>query len=266
MKDHDEDELVQYECKDRIATIRLNRPHKLNAFLDESVRQLVLTMQRFDADPDADVAVLTGNGRAFSSGADVQQRQLRSREEFARLGGPEGHGARSIDVFTRSVNWKPVVAAVHGYALGMALHMIFNSELVVAESGTKFQVTEAVRGLGASHYLALLNFRGGGSFAVEAALTGRFFTAEEALAANVINRVAPTGKYLEVAYELARQVAANPPLSVRATVRSRRWYLDQVMREAHMQTEPYHLHFTEDFQESARAFVEKRKPRPFKGR
>ncbi len=83
-------------------------------------------MQRFDADPDADMAVITGNGRVFSSGADVQQRQLRSRERFTRLG--------------------------------------------------------------ASHYLALLNFRSGVSFAVEVALTGRFFTAEEAFEAKIINR------------------------------------------------------------------------------
>ena len=67
-------------------------------------------------------------------------------------------------------------------------------------------------------------------------LTGRFFTAEEALAAGIINRVAPEGRHLEVAYEHAAEVAKNPPLSVRATVRSRRWYMDQLEREVAMQT------------------------------
>ena len=266
MTQTDNTELVQYECIDRVAMIRLNRPDKLNAFLDESVRQLVDVMARFDSDPDADVAVLSGNGRAFSSGADVQQRQLRKREEFEKLGGPEGKGARSIDVYTRSVNWKPVVSAPHGYAIGMGMHMVFNAELVVAEEGTKFQVTETGRGLGASHYLALLNFRGGGSFAVEVALTGRFFTAEEAFEAKILNRVAPKGKHLDVAFDLAKQIASNPPLSVRSTVRSRRWYLEQVLNEAHFQSAPYRLHLTDDFQESARAFIEKRRPGPFKGR
>jgi enoyl-CoA hydratase/carnithine racemase len=98
------------------------------------------------------------------------------------------------------------------------------------------------------------------------ALTGRFFTAQEALAAGLINRVAPTGKYLEVARELAREVAKNPPLSVRATVRTRRWYMDRMSREIMMQTAPLKLYLTEDFQEAARAFVEKRPAGPFKAR
>lgn len=261
-----DDDIVQYECKDRIATIRLNRPHKLNAFRDESVAKLIATMRRFDMDPDADVAVLCGNGRAFSSGADVQQRQLRTREQLLAQGSPEGPGARSFDVFTHAVNWKPVIAAVHGYVVGMAVHIAFSTEIVVAEAGTRFQVTEVPRGLGGSHHLAILNFRGGGAFATEVTLTGRFFTAEEALQANIVNRVAPTGQHLEVAYELARQIASNPPLSVRSTVRSRRWYLTQVLREAELHLDPWKLHLTEDFQESARAFVEKRKPGPYQGR
>ena len=266
MSTQEHDELVQYEVRDRIATIRLNRPHKLNAFLDESVKQLIAAMRRFDLDPDADVAVLCGNGRAFSSGADVRARQLRNREQMLKQGSPEGDGARSFDVFTHAVNWKPAIAAVHGYVLGMAVHISCAADLIVAEAGTRFQVTEVPRGLGGSHHLALLNFRGGGAFAVEVCLTGRFFTAEEALQANVINRVAPAGKHLEVAYELARQIAANPPLSIRSTVRSRRWYMTQVLREAELHLDPYKLHLTEDFQESARAFVEKRKAGPFKGR
>jgi enoyl-CoA hydratase/carnithine racemase len=98
------------------------------------------------------------------------------------------------------------------------------------------------------------------------ALTGRFFTAEEALAAGLINRVAPAGTYLDAARELALAVCQNPPLSVRATVRSRRWYMDQLGREIMMQSAPLKLYLSEDFQEAARAFAEKRKPGPFKGR
>jgi enoyl-CoA hydratase/carnithine racemase len=111
-----------------------------------------------------------------------------------------------------------------------------------------------------------LNFRGAAAFATEVTLTGRFFTAEEAFAAGIINRVAPEGRHLEVAYDLAGEVAKNPPLSVRATVRTRRWYMDQIEREVAMQTAPLKLYLTEDFHEAARAFAEKRKPGPFKGR
>jgi enoyl-CoA hydratase/carnithine racemase len=98
------------------------------------------------------------------------------------------------------------------------------------------------------------------------ALTGRFFTAEEAFDAGLINRVALERQYLEVARKLAAEIAKSPPLSVRATVRTRRWYMEQIEREVIMQTAPLKLYLTEDFREAARAFAEKRQPSPFKGR
>jgi enoyl-CoA hydratase/carnithine racemase len=110
-----------------------------------------------------------------------------------------------------------------------------------------------------------LHFRSG-AFADEIALTGRYFTAEEALTRGVINRVAPTGTVMEAANALANEVAANPPLSVRATVRTRRWRLGQVVREAAFQQAPMRLYLTEDFHEAALAFKEKRKPNKFRGR
>jgi enoyl-CoA hydratase/carnithine racemase len=127
-------------------------------------------------------------------------------------------------------------------------------------------VTETPRGLGGAKYWALLNFRGAAAFGTEMALTGRFFTAEEALENRIINRIAPEGQHLATARELAQTVAANPPLSVRATVRSRRWYMDVLERDVTMQTAPLKLYLSEDFHEAALAFAEKRMPRPFKGR
>src|SRR5579863_4733041 len=209
------DQLVEYECRDFIATITLNRPDKLNAVNDDMVRQMAAAFSRFDTDNDAYVAILCGRGRAFSSGADVRQRQLRSREEFERHGGAQAQDASSHDLLLRSVNWKPVLAAVHGYVLGLALGLVLECDLIVAEAGTKFQVTEAPRGLSGAKYWALLNFRGGGSLAVQVSLTGRFFTAEEALRVNIIDQVAPQGEYLAAAQELARSIAKNPPLGVR---------------------------------------------------
>jgi enoyl-CoA hydratase/carnithine racemase len=266
MPDMGESTLVEYDCSEHIATIALNRPDKLNAVNDDMVRQIAAALRRFDADADARVAILCGRGRAFSSGADVQQRQLRSRAEFERHGGAQAQDASSHDLFLRAVNWKPVLAAPHGYVLGLALGLVLESDLIVAEEGTKFQVTETPRGLSGAKYWALLNFRGAGAFATDVSLTGRFFTAEEALAAGVIDRVAPRGAYMEVARELAAAVAKNPPLGVRSTVRARRWYLEQLSREVLLQVNLAKLHLTEDFAESARAFTEKRPPDPFKGR
>src|SRR5215471_17822705 len=166
--------LVEYACRDQVATLALNRPEKLNAFSDDLVRHLAIALRRFDLDREAQVAVICGNGRAFSSGADVQQRQLRTREEFEQHGGPQGWGANSGDLLTRSVNWKPVIAAPHGYAMGLALGIVLECDLIVAAAGTKFQVTETSRGLGGAKYWALLNFRGAAAFATEVTLDRPF--------------------------------------------------------------------------------------------
>jgi enoyl-CoA hydratase/carnithine racemase len=258
--------LVEY-CRDgAIVTLTLNRPEKLNAFSDELVMALDAGLKRFDAEDDAHVAIITGRGRAFSTGADVQQRQLRSREEFLRLGGPQGFGANSGDLLVNSVNWKPVISAVHGYVMGLAVGIALECDLVAAAAGTQFQITEVSRGLGGAQYWGLLNFRGGAAFATEMSMTGRFFSAEEAYAARLINRLAPEGKHLEVAYELAEEVLKNPPLSVRAIVRARRWRMKRLTEELKMQQAPLKLYLTEDFREAASAFAEKRKPSPFKGR
>ena len=261
----EERDYIEYERKGNIVTIAMNRPEKLNAVSDEMVRQLMTAFRRFDAEPEAHVAILHGRGRAFCSGADVHQRQLRSREEFERLGGPQGHGANAGDLLMQAVHWKPVIAAVHGYVLGLGLGMVLDCDLIVAEAGTKFHLTETSRGLGSAKQWAQLHFRGG-AFADEIALTGRYFTAEEALAGNQINRVAPVGKLMETAQELAEKVAANPPLSVRAAVRTRRWRMEQVVREAAFQQAPMKLYLSEDFHEAALAFKEKRATRPFSGR
>jgi enoyl-CoA hydratase/carnithine racemase len=266
MADTDGRALVEYECSDHVATITLNRPDKLNAVNDDMVRQISAAFKRFDNDNDARVALLCGRGRAFSSGADVHQRQLRSREEFERHGGAQAQDASSHDLFLRAVNWKPVLAAAHGYVLGLALGLVLESDLVVAEAGTKFQVTETPRGLSGAKYWALLRFRGAGAFATDVSLTGRFFTAEEALQAGIIDRVAPRGTYMEVARELATQVAKNPPLGVRSTIRARRHALEQMSRDVLLQVNLAKLHLSEDFAESARAFAEKRPAGPFKGR
>src|SRR6266699_4177922 len=138
----DEQNFVEYSCAEKIATITLNRPDKLNAVSDEVVRQLDVALNRFDLDPEAEVAILNGNGRAFCSGADVRQRQLRSREEFEKLGGPQGWGTNSADLLTHAVNWKPVICSVHGFVLGLGLGLMLDSDLIVAAEGTRMQLTE----------------------------------------------------------------------------------------------------------------------------
>jgi enoyl-CoA hydratase/carnithine racemase len=260
-------ELVTYEQRGNVVLLGMNRPDKLNAMSDDLVLSMADALHRFDTDETAWVAIIHGHGRAFSSGADVRQRQLRSREELIKLGSPQGRGAHGKDLLANPVNWKPVIAAVHGYAIGMALGLALECEVIVATESTRFQVTEVRRGLAGSRYWALLHFRGAGAFGDELAVTGRFFSAQEALQHNIINKVVPDGQHLEAALEYAAAICENPPLSARTVVRTRRWYMAQAEREAYVFSDPLKLHLTEDMQESARAFAEKRAPNlPWKGR
>jgi enoyl-CoA hydratase/carnithine racemase len=259
-------DLVQYRLEGHVATVTLNRPEKLNAFDADLVRALAAKLRRFDEDDSARVAILTGAGKAFSSGADVKARQCRSIEEFERLGGPQEPDAHSGDLLTRAVKWKPVIAAPHGYVMGLAIGIVLECDIVVAEAETKFQITETPRGLGGARYWGLAHFCGAATFATEVALTGRFFSAEEARQAGLIARVCPVGEHLNVALQLAQSIARHPPLSVRSTVRSRRYFMDVFEREIAAQTDPMKLYLTEDFREAVRAHVEKREPGPFYGR
>ena len=150
--------------------------------------------------------------------------------------------------------------------MGLATGIMLDTDLIVAESGTKMQITEVPRALGGARYWGLMHFRGAGAFANELAMTGRFFTAEEALAAGLINRVAEPGEHLAVARELAEAVCKNPPLSVRSSARVRRWQTRRMAEEVDMYTKNEKLYLSEDFQESTRAFAENREPAPYKGR
>jgi len=160
----------------KIVTLTLNRPEKLNAFSDELVGVPGDALHRFDTDEEAHIAILCGNGPCLSSGADVQQRQLRSREEF-ELGGPQGRGTHSADLLTKAVTGSRVIAAAHGYVLGLSVGMWLECDLIVAERARSPDHRDLARP-GRGQVLALMHYRGGGAFTMEAALTGRFFTAE----------------------------------------------------------------------------------------
>jgi enoyl-CoA hydratase/carnithine racemase len=259
-------DLVKYSREGRVARITLNRPEKLNAFNDDLVRALKEALYRFDDDEQAFVAILDGEGRAFSSGADVRERQLRSREELRRLGGPEGRGAGGHGNLYESVNWKPIIASVHGYALGMAVGLVFECDISVVAEDTKMQITETRRGLWSSMYWARLQFRGAGIFADEVAITGRYFSGKEAAERGAITASAPPGKHLDVAFEYAEEILKNPPLAVRAVVRARRWYMQQHELQNNVLRAGFPLHLSDDFHESARAFAENRAPSEFQGR
>src|SRR3954471_4921312 len=128
---------VLYEVRERIAHISFIRPEKHNALRDEDIASLVDALHRLDEDESADVAILFGQGRSFSSGGDVNDRLQRSMDEGSTSERTTEYGA-----FTDAANWKPVIAAVHGYCLGHALGTALYCDHVVAARDAVFEVTE----------------------------------------------------------------------------------------------------------------------------
>ena len=256
--------LVEYRTEGRIAYITLNRPEKLNAFSDDMSVELSDTLYRFYDEEDAWIAIISGNGRAFCSGADVKQRQLRPIEEMKKLGGPAGREGNIRPPFFKPPKGKPIIAAMHGYCYGVGLRIAMYCDMTVASRGTKFQVTEVVRGINGIPFWMMLMQRGAGSFADDVCLTGRAWTAEEGFDNRVLNRLAEPGQHVQEAEKLAHEILKNPPLAVRAVVEARRTALEEIDIKAHGMR-PRDLHLSEYFRESARAFAEKRTP-VYKGR
>ncbi|GIX46681.1 MAG: enoyl-CoA hydratase [Candidatus Tectimicrobiota bacterium] len=249
---------VTYHRDGRIGYITLNRPEALNAVNDQLEHDLVAALEAFDLDEEAWVGILHGAGRCFCAGADVKQRfhgqdrQQRQRT-MARGRSPEGYLGRTI-------NWKPVIAAVHGYALGAGISIAAECDLIVASEEAQFGITETLRGIHGGRVWAKVQFSMGSKMAAEMLLTGDRYPAAELYRLGFINRLVPTGQHLEGAKALADKILQAPPLAVRAGVRILRWQWTKLVAEADYYAQAIPLHLSEDFEESARAFVEKRQP------
>ena len=250
-------ETMNYERKGKIGYIMLNRPQSLNAVNDQFEKDLTEAFLEFDIDEEAWVCILHGAGRCFCAGADIKQRfaSMTPLQAAARSKGrsPEGYLGRSI-------NWKPVIAAIHGYALGAGMSIAVECDLIVASEEAKFGITETRRGLTGGRVWAKVNAFMPSKIASEMVITGEPVGAPELYRLGLINRLVPTGKHLEAAEVLAEQVLKTPPLACRAGVRLSRRQWVQPVADADLYGQPLNLHLSEDFKESSKSFVEKRAP------
>ncbi len=244
---------VEYELRDHIAYITLNRPEALNAINGELSRDMAAAWYRYDAEPEAWVAILTANGRAFCAGADLKDRDS-GRE---RPPGPQvslGHG---IDVY------KPIICGVQGYCLAAGIDLVLPCDIRVAADSASFGMTMTRWGVMASTGASQLPRSIHWAHAMEMLLTAERIDAQEAYRIGLVNRVVPAEELMTACEEYAEKILRNSPSAVRLTkeaaIRG---------RDAATMAESLKLGFslqrvmrtTRDAQEGPRAFVEKRTP------
>jgi enoyl-CoA hydratase len=252
------------DVADRIATVTINRPDKLNALNSATEQELQDAFPLLAADPDVGGVIVTGAGeKGFVAGADIG--------ELAGLGATEGKefAFQGQTTFTRIAQCpKPVVAAVNGYALGGGCELAIACHLRVASTRARFGLPEVTLGLIPGHggTQRLTRIIGTGR-ALEMVLTGRMVDAEEAHRWGLANVVCEPDQVIETARELLGQILDKAPLAVQyaleTTLRGEDMGLDDGL---YMEATLFGMACgTEDMHEGTAAFLEKRKPE-FKAR
>jgi 2-(1,2-epoxy-1,2-dihydrophenyl)acetyl-CoA isomerase len=200
------DQVVMYESVDGIAVVTLNRPHRLNAVVPELVERLCAALGRARQD-DVAACVLTGAGRSFCAGHDLRQEYepISEAEDRRRL-----HRIQDVTRLVRQAPF-PVIAAVHGYALGAGCEFALCCDLIVASMDATFGFPEVGVGLGVTGGIShLLPLTVGMAKAKELVLLGERFSAEQALELHLINWVVEPGQHLSSAMDMAARLRASP--------------------------------------------------------
>ncbi len=239
-----------------IVVIKLNRPEVRNALNLEIRVQLAAAIMRYAADADIRCLIVTGSDEAFASGADLSEMVEASAADIR---------ARNAQQYWRAISDcpKPLIAAVEGYALGGGLELALCADIVVAGEGARLGLPEVKVGIlpggGGTQRLARLV---GSKRAMLLLMTGRMFSAAEALTMGVISEVAPTGQALPRAIDIARDIASLPPIAIKAIKKVVKAGLDLALDEAlKLEQQAYEaLYDTADQKEGMRAFLAKRKP------
>lgn len=254
------------ETQDDILVITLNRPEKLNAWTDVMRFEICDAIGAANDDPSIGAIVLTGSGRGFCAGADIEQ-QFGARID-AGAGGDAGKNRAEAPERRDWVSFmresKPIVAAVNGVAVGVGLTMILPVDIIIASENARFGMFFVRMGLVpelASSSLAVQ--RVGFAKASEMCLTGKLYEASEIADSGLVNAVVPADDLMPAALAMARQIAANPAPSLRMIKRllTRNANSDDLAAVQASEIEALEVAYeTPEHKEAVRAFMEKRKP------
>ena len=251
--------VLETQVDGHIFIMTLNRPESMNAFSSELIAAVGEAWKRFREDGELRVAIITGAGeRAFSAGADLKEMAQRNtsgpqRSTFWDM--PEPQLYRGMEL------WKPVIAAVNGFALGGGLETAMACDIRIASENASFGLPEVSRGIipGAGGTQRLPRLVGFG-IALELLMTGRRIDAQEAYRIGLVNHVVPLDQLMDKAMEIAREIGANAPLAVQAAkeaaYRGMNTTLQEGLRIENFESQA--IRYTDDAKEGPRAFAEKR--------
>ncbi|KAL4933412.1 enoyl-CoA hydratase/isomerase family protein [Aspergillus undulatus] len=244
-----------------ILVLTLNRPEKRNSIPLAMSADIINLWKWFDAEPSLRVAIITGTGESFCSGADLKEwNDLNARGIENKMTAPGLAG------LPRRRSKKPIIAAVNGFCLGGGFEMAVNCDIVIASTKASFGLPEVQRGIAAvAGALPRLVRLLGKQRAAEIALTGVPVPAAKLERWGLVNRVVGHEELLQSALDTAKAIAANSPDSLRVTLEGLHygWERASVEEGSEALVEEWYpkLMAGENFHEGVRAFVEKRKPR-----
>src|SRR6476659_3013246 len=220
-------EFLKLDVADRVATLTINRPDKLNALNDATIAELGHAIDQIRIDDSIGGVILTGAGRAFVAGADISELSGQT-PVLAKARARAGQ-----DVFRRFETCpKPVIAAVNGFALGGGCELAMACHIRIASDAAKFGQPESKLGLlpgyGGSQRLPRLIGKGR---AIQLLITGEMIDAAEAYRIGLVNRVVPAAELMSAAREMMKTILGNGPLAVALCIESIDRGLDMTLDE-----------------------------------
>lgn len=256
------DELL-FEVEQGIATITLNRPEKLNAFTDEMQEHWLAALEVCRTDPEIRVVVMTGRGRAFTTGGDIDTFSESAGQSAAAIKARVAEGIQRLPRKIAEID-KPVLAALNGLATGGGLDIALACDIRFAAQSARFAETYVrmglIPGVGGAYLLPRIV---GMSKALEMFWTADWVDADEALRFGLLSKVFPDAELMEGTYAFARRIAEAAPLAVQLIKRVMRIGLDKDLATAHeiVAANLPVVRTSEDHKEALSAYREKRSPR-----